>query len=573
MIERLSTRGLARLAIGMAGAVAGAMRSTVFTAVLLSAAIASARPRVAQQQDRDDDREEESDGPEAQAALSIKLDDLIEVAVRLAPDLMRTRVERVAARDQAEGERRDQAWVATSRVEHKRNVVAERVDTPLFSPVAEISTMGGIGLGRRLPTGGSLQFEAGVARTATEYNVPDNFVATLGSGTAPAGSDPNGNYYEVLNRDTASLRATLKQPLSRGFGPGVALAPQKKADYVASEATIKAQLAAEEMVRDMVIGYWELAYKANEVDVRQQALDLARKQEAVTHEQMRAGSVPSTALNAVTYEIQLRQESLLRAQLELEQGSLDLRRKAGLEIGRRDVIVRPGESFGIGQDEFDVDDILARSRAANRKLATLQLQKKMADLDVEVADDQVKPQLDVTLSGALLGQADGTAAAIGGISEGYEVSVGLNVSFELSGAARRSRDAARARRKRVDIDREALEREIDTQVVTAVHQVTSSRTRVQLAEKAIDVAEENVRAERASFMAGRTTNFNVMQRQGELVEARLRRGRAITDWHKAVAQLQFLSGIILEQYRVEVRPSVAKERRRRKSRVARGEED
>ena len=72
--------------------------------------------------------------------------------------------------------------------------------------------------------------------------------------------------------------------------------------------------------------------------------------------------------------------------------------------------------------------------------------------------------------------------------------------------------------------------------------------------KAIQVAEENVRAERASFMVGRTTNFQVMQRQTDLIEARLRRGQAVADYHKAVAQLQFLSGDILSQYRVNVRP-------------------
>lgn len=536
------------------------MRSTLVTAILLSIATdAAARPRarVAQQEDAiDRDQEEEGDGPEAQAALSIKLDDLIEVAVRLAPDLMRTRVDRVAAKDAAAGERRDQAWIATTSVEHKRNMVAERVDTPLFAPVAEIRTSGAVGLGRKLPTGGSLQLEAGVAHSTTEYNVPDAVLTNLNGGQAPAGTDPTGNYYDVLTRDMASLRATIKQPLARGFGPSVALSREKKADLVASEATIKAQLAAEEMVRDVVIAYWDLALKAYEVDVRQQALDLARKQEAVTHEQMRAGSVPSSALNAVTYEIQLRQEALLRAQIELEHDSMELRRKSGLEIGRRDIVVRPGEAFSIGDEEFDVDDILTRSKAANRKLATVQLERKIADIDVEVAQDQVKPALDLTVSGALLGQADGTAEAIGAISEGYEVSVGVSLSFELSGAARRQRDAARARKKRLEIDREDLERQIDTQVVTAVHMVTSARTRVTLAEKAIDVAEENVRAERASFMANRTTNFQVMQRQTELVEARLRRGRAIADWHKAVAQLQFLSGIILDQYRVGVRPNV-----------------
>jgi outer membrane protein TolC len=560
------------------------MRSTVFTAVLLSAAISapvvSARPRVAQQQKDDDDqdgsdRENEGDGPEAQAYLPISLDKVIEVVVQLAPDLMRARVDRVAAREAAGGARRDQAWVATSGVEHTRNAVAERVETPLFSQTGEVKTTGSLGLGRRLPTGGSLDFQVGVTHSVTEFNVPDSVIQALNV-NPPAGTNANGEYYETQNRDFATLKATLKQPLARGFGPKVALAQEKKADLAATEATVKAQLAGEEIVRDVVIAYWELAYQAEEVNVRQQALDLARKQEQLTHEQMRAGSVPSTALNAVTYEIQLRSESLLRAQLELEKSSLELRRKAGLEIGRRDVIVRPGDPFTIGDEEFDVDDILARSHQANRKLATVQLEKKIADLDLAVADDQTKPQLDLTLSGGLIGQGDGTANAINAITEGYEVTVGVNLSFEISGAARRNRDAARARRKRLDIDRQDLERQIDTEVVTAVHAVTAARTRVALADKAEAVAEENVRAERASFMANRTTNFQVMQRQTELVESRLRRARAIADWHRAVAQLQFLSGIILEQYRVDVRPSVATEGSRRAgrdgTRVARGDE-
>src|SRR5262245_64053707 len=37
---------------------------------------------------------EDSDGPEAQAVLPVKLDDLIEVAVRLSPELARAKAER-----------------------------------------------------------------------------------------------------------------------------------------------------------------------------------------------------------------------------------------------------------------------------------------------------------------------------------------------------------------------------------------------------------------------------------------------------------------------------------------------
>jgi outer membrane protein TolC len=81
----------------------------------------------------------------------------------------------------------------------------------------------------------------------------------------------------------------------------------------------------------------------------------------------------------------------------------------------------------------------------------------------------------------------------------------------------------------------------------------SGRTRVALSDKAIAVAEDNVRAERANFLAQRSTNFQVMQRQGELVDARLRRGRAVADYRSAVADLQYLSGTLLDAYRVHVR--------------------
>src|SRR6185369_7388696 len=123
--------------------------------------------------------------------------------------------------------------------------------------------------------------------------------------------------------------------------------------------------------------------------------------------------------------------------------------------------------FEIGADEFDVDEVLERSHVTNRRLADVQLQKKIADLDVAVARDQMKPQVDLTFSGAIMGNGDGAADAIGSLggADSYEVMAGIQVQFELSGAAGRTRDAALARRRRLDIDRADLERQIDVAVV------------------------------------------------------------------------------------------------------------
>jgi hypothetical protein len=92
--------------------------------------------------------------------------------------------------------------------------------------------------------------------------------------------------------------------------------------------------------------------------------------------------------------------------------------------------------------------------------------------------------------------------------------------------------------------------------VHAVNQVKSARARVALAEKA--AREETVKAERQNYNSQRVgaqaTTHTIMQRQTDLINARLRKGRAIADYHLAVAQVQFHGGMLLEQYRVNVRP-------------------
>ena len=537
------------------------MKTEAILVAVLLASTASAQPRhhhkeVAQSEDDTSDQDAEpGDGPEAKAVLPIKLDDLIEAAVQRAPDLARAKIDRTTAKESALGARRDQAWVMTSHAEYNRSAVADHVEVPPFSVVAQDQVSGGIGLQKKLPTGGAMSVEADLTHSNTEYNVYDRLYSGTGSAaSAPAGTNPSGVPYEFMTQNQTALKATFTQPLARGFGPDIALAPEHKADLAATEATVKAQLAAEEMVRDLVVAYWELAYASYEVDVRNQAVDLAQKQDQLTHEQIRAGSVPSTALGSVTYEISTRQEALLRSQLTFEQKSLEMRQKAGLSIDRREIVLKPGEQFAIGDDEFDVDEVLARAHQANRQLATVQLEKKLADIDLDVARDQVKPQLDLQVQGALMGNGESTGESVNGVGDSFQVTVGVSMSFELSGAARHNRDAAEAKKHRLDVDRADLERQIDVQVVTAVKQVTAGRTRVALADKAIQVAEDNVRAERANFMVGRSTNFQVMQQQTQLIEARLAEGRAIADYHEAVAQLQYLSGIILEQYRVNVLP-------------------
>jgi len=541
-------------------------RFTLVAAVLgaLNSVPAAAQPRGRSQantpssQDAAPAREaadDDGDGPEARGVARFKLEDIIEVAVRLSPDIARARLDREVARGSAGAARKDQSWVLSANANYQRNALGAdtaATDIPPLSQLADDKLTASLGMGRNLPTGGNVSVELGLSHDRQELNVTGEVVAQ-----AQMQQSQCGENVDVFCQDQAYARLSLKQPLARGLGSDVALAGEHKADLAAAEATIKAQLAAELMLRDLISAYWELAYAAYEVDTRAESLELARKQDQLTRQEMRAGTASQNSIDAVTYEIAIRDEALLTAKLAFEKKSLELRRKAGLEIGRRDIVVRPGEPLEIDTADWNIDDILAKSHKINRQIATIVLEKKIADVDVDVAHDATLPQLDLNLSGALVGNGDtssGAFSAVGGSAGfGYQVTAGLSMSFELSGAAKAAQSAAVAKRHHLDVERVDLERQIDAEVVSSVKVLMSGRTRVALSDKAISIAEDNLKAERANFLAQRSNNFQVMQRQTQVIDARLRRGRAVTDYHVAVAQLQYLSGTLLDAYRIHVR--------------------
>jgi outer membrane protein TolC len=518
--------------------------------------------------------EDDGDGPEARAVATFKLDDIISVAVRLSPDLARAVTSREAARQTAVAATRDQAWRLTADANIEVDAIGADTATDALAPLAPLSSQkisGSIGLGRKLPTGGELGVRLGLTSQHQELNVPGEALEMALQRQSQCGENA-----DVVCQVQATASLTFKQPLLKGLGSEVALADEHKAEIAAAKATVEGQLAAEKLILDLVTAYWDLANASYEVDVRAEALELARKQEQLTRQEIRATAAEANSLDAVTYEIAVREEALLTAKLQFEQKSLELRRKAGLEIGRRDIVVRPADPLELDAQEWDVDQVIAQSHRINRQLATITLAKKSADIDVGVAHNATLPQVDLSLQGALLATGDTAADAFDGLSGnsnnnnsglatsmnptgnpgfGYQVMAGLTMSFELSGAAKAAHAAAVAKRHLLDIERVDKEREIDAQVVAGVKDVMADRTRVALADKAIAIAENTVKGERGKFLAHApgTTNFQIMQVQTKLIDAKLRRGQAVAAYRKAVAQLQFLSGTLLDTYRIHVR--------------------
>src|SRR5439155_27111151 len=107
-------------------------RFTLLVAAVLAsvyaafAAPATAQPRRSQATIAQGPRtpaDDDGDGPEARGVALFKLDDIIEVAVRLSPDIARARADRDIAQGTAGAARRDQAWILSANASYERNAL------------------------------------------------------------------------------------------------------------------------------------------------------------------------------------------------------------------------------------------------------------------------------------------------------------------------------------------------------------------------------------------------------------------------------------------------------------------
>ncbi len=525
----------------------------------LLATLLTAGPALADRGDRDRKLPVVEDdgidtGIEGIATFDVTLDELIDATIRASPELARTKSDRAVAKGKAGAARADQQWTAKADVTYDRFSIGGDVENvEPQQTVDQRQFRSSLTLGRNVPTGGNVSVQLGFERTQVEIAI-DPGAFDVNPLMPPGGEQVIID--EIYAKHRTNVIAAFKQPLGRGFGPDVALANQKRADLQMTEATLKTQLEAERIIQEVITGYWELAYSFLEVEIRQQALAAAKAHEKETRIAVRANMQPARENLAVSLEVAQREEAVMKAQLDYEKKSLELRRKTGISIDQREVVLRPTGEFKIGEEEFEVEEVLAQSRKVNRKLAQIIIQKKQAELDVKVAKNGMLPQIDVSLQGGLLGQGDSTSSAFGAAfgADGFQVVANLSVQFDISGAAKSNLEAAEAQKSRVEVDRIDQERTLETEVVQSVRLVKSAAVRVELAQRAVTAAGLNVEAENVLFQALKSSNSNVAQRRSDEVEARIREARAIADYNIQVAALRSITGTLLTEYGVDVRP-------------------
>lgn len=473
---------------------------------------------------------------------SITLPELLQITVRQAPNLQAAQIDIAVAEARIEQTWARNDWLARAQLTGTRTGEVPQGNTTIDD---EIRIGGTADLLRNLPTGGTIDLHAG-----TRYDRL-NFTFTA---TNPLTNEPliqSGN----LTTWTNDLSGAITQPLLRNRGRRLFEANEAKATLARDVSVLARRLTAIQTVQTVISAYWDLVLAEQTVAITQASLDLARERLRVTRIGADGGKVPRSEIPAVLQIIATREEDVLNGELAVLNASIAMRRAAGMPVGAGDLGLRVPTDLDTKDQPFVLGELVDRAFAASPELAQLAKQDASATIDVEVAENGLLPQLDAALTVGTSGLGDSFADATRDMAKSKSIVVTGSLTFQQSlgrhDALGRTREQRELKRK-LTVTAADLHFQIAQTMSRAVAQLELARRRVTLSQRAIELANENIKIETDRFNLGKATNFDVLNRLEELRQAELRKAQALIDWHKAEVVIQALTGDLLPMYGIAV---------------------
>ncbi|HEX3475435.1 MAG TPA: TolC family protein [Kofleriaceae bacterium] len=391
-----------------------------------------------------------------------------------------------------------------------------------------------LSLTQRLPTGTQLELDFASGRLRS----------TAGTAVEPL------NYLSAVT-------LSVTQPLLRGFSRDLVV-PRidvLRAEIASEHERQQLLVAAAQVVEQTEGAYWDLVLALYQYDLALRSRRLAEDQLALTHRQIEAGTTAPSDLISAESTLAGRKLALVSAEQQIELASDRLRGLIHLPRDQWGRAILPTELPRFVAETHRAEDMLEVALHNRPELAQVDLDLRAQELAVRKADNDKLPQINLGLSGSLVGQDAGYPGALGqvGRADAPSYNVTLNLSWTpLGRAAGAAAEIERAHQRVALATREQTLQDVWSAVRDAVRTQRSAALQVAAAARFRELATDNLDVEQRKFRNGNSSNFLVAQRQEELTGAQLSELSAVLTHKKATAALLRATGRLLDERHIEL---------------------
>lgn len=450
-------------------------------------------------------------------------------AMQNSPALRLAEIDLKSAQADVQGEEGRYPYYFGANAGYTRGVSTQLRSNDTVSSSSSHSVTAGVGLSRQFRTGTSAE-----VRADGEYFHNDS--PSSAAGVTPFAASGYG----------ASFRASVMQPLLRGYGTRVGEA-ELRAARVARTASEKGLLRTRSaLIGDVLSAYLELWYASRAVDIETSSLALAREQLDQASARLSLGNISKVDLLSFQTRASELEESLISAELGRQQRSVALSQLMGQAPPDPDLFASTEPSFE-GR-RFELHEVETAMRADSIELAELEEQVKLARTQAEIAGESWRPRLDVEAWAQSTGVSTEFPNAWGRAASGqyWSAHAGIALDLPLDDAGRHAEQMRAALRVQAAQQQlEAARRQVGANASTAIANERAARERLTSAQRTTTIAEETYNAERERYELGQALVISVQEAEAALRRARLREARARVDAAQARLVLLHLTGGLL----------------------------
>ncbi|MGE5244317.1 MAG: TolC family protein [Betaproteobacteria bacterium] len=443
-------------------------------------------------------------------------------------------------------------------------VVAQSATNPSTSTIAGNAAGTGItqrvqnyngGLAQNIPWGGgSLSVQLNNTRTKTT------------SATALFNPSFNPNW-----------SAQYTQPLLRGFAVDSTREQLVVTKLNQDISEVQLQATIINTLSNVRNAYWDYVFAVQSVDVAKQSVALADQLVKDNQTRVEVGTMAPIDVVQAQAQAATQRQNLVTAEATQRTAELALKRLivAGTQDPNWSASIDPVDRPDFRPVPIDVDAAVRKALSARTDLTIAQKELQANTETMKFLHNQVLPQADLVARYGLLGlggtqfitEGSGiTRQVIGTVPGGYgdalssllganypQWNVTVNFSYPLGTS---TADAAVARAKiqmsQTEAQLHQIELQIATDVTNAAVQAQSNIERVQAAQAARDLAQQQLDAENSKFEVGMSTNYLVVQAQRDLATAQNNELQAILAYRKSLVELDRLQQTTLQSSNVTV---------------------
>ena len=365
-----------------------------------------------------------------------------------------------------------------------------------------------------------------------------------------------GTAVEPLNY-RSSVQLSVTQPILRGFSTDRVI---PRIDVLRAELANereRSQLAvtAAEVIERTEDAYWDVVQALYRYDLELRSQQRAVEQMDLTKRQIAAGLLPPGDLTSAESTLASRQLTMLQAEQAVEASWDALRAVLNLPRDQWSRPILPTDMPAFAEAVSTADDEMRLAIAHRPELAQARLDLAAEELAVRKAENDRLPEIDVGVTGALIGQDSTFGGALSEFGRVDATSYGVFFNMTWTPLQRATRAAAeieRTRQRVAQVKNEQTLQEIWLAVRDALRTQQGAARQVYAAAKFRELSTRNLEIEQRKFLSGQSSNFVVAQRQEELAQAQLAELQAVLGHKKATAALLRATGRLLDERHVQL---------------------